>query len=370
MDAESLLKTKKGFAKRMARKSKRKNGILTPNPLTLTCYGVSVAALVVSVVALVFVADLRTSAVTVGSALPAPEFRIKKNMITLGDGTPCVVSAAIPEGMKLMTSKAKRVEGRFHMIRVGDKRIALDAPQISNTSCAPPFAVGARWKQPFNIIIDPTNDAGIPRDLIVDHLWRAAKEWESRLEQIVINAQDTSGCADGFDMNSPDGKNEVMFGFIEEPGVLAMASTWGVFGGPVGDREIVEMDILYNLHFPWGNAASDPDAFGIWNVGSHEFGHGYGFGHTLGVPTSTMHATVNAGETQKRDLHPCEAAALCQHYGENHQCAANGFPNLQAFVDVGAQSRCGVFPGGPNGASAVGVGVGTSLVCMMVAAMA
>ncbi len=349
--------------------ARRNRGRTTITYLNLACYAIAIAALVLAIVAFVRVDEVRTTAIAAGPSMSIPVFRIENNMITLNDGTVCVESAGLPPGKKPLKSKATRLEGRFKMIRVADLKTLDEGPEIQNVSCVPPIVEGARWRQPFEVIIDPTNSDGISRDLIVNHLWRGANEWESRLSQTVMTGQDTSGCVDGFDNDSPDGKNEVMFGFIEEPSVLAITVLWGIFGGPLNEREILESDIMFNLHFDWGNAAANSNVHGIWNIGSHEFGHKYGMGHSPGTSSSTMHPTAVAGETKKRDILQCEADALCELYGDNGPCAANTDTHLQPFIDVGTQSRCGVFPSGPNDASAVGAGTVMSIACMMVAVM-
>ncbi len=216
-------------------------------------------------------------------------------------------------------------------------------------SCASHIAEGAIWRAPHEVIIDPTNDDGIPRQLFVDMISAAVHEWESRLHFTVVSGQDTEGCVDGFDGDSPDGKNEIMFGFVQEQGVLAMTVIWGIFGGPVQDREILETDIIFNLHFPWGNASVNPNVFDIFNIGSHEHGHAMGEGHT-NQNGATMAPTASAGETEKRDLLPCEANGFCEAYdGVKAGCAGHSGPTITPFIDVGFQSRCGGVPSGPAG---------------------
>lgn len=275
----------------------------------------------------------------------APIFRIERNMMKLSDDVMCVESAAVPPGMKTKFG-AKRVEGRFHLLRAQPKghhrSTSMDqAPVVG--SCSNHISEGARWKVPHKVLIDPTNGDGISRQLFVDAMWKSVQEIESRLDQTIIEGQDQTTCVDGFDSNSPDGKNEFMFGFIEEPGVLAVTVIWGTFSGPINQREIVETDILFNLHFPWGNASIDSQAFGLHNIGTHEVNHAYGEGHTQ-THLATMFPTASPGETHKRDLLACEGTGLCDLYGEGGKCVAGTGTGVAPFVDIGNGSRCGAGP--------------------------
>ena len=190
-----------------------------------------------------------------------PVVRIERNMIELSEGVYCVESASMPASHP----ERRRVESRIMMLYAKDFKGAADEALPNQThvgaSCANHIAEGAVWRNPHELIIDPTNDDGIPRQLFVDMVSASVHEWESRLHFTVVSGQDTDGCVDGFDSDSPDGKNEIMMGFVEEPGVLAMTIIWGIFGGPLQDREILETDIIFNLHFPWGNASVNPTVF-------------------------------------------------------------------------------------------------------------
>ena len=322
---------------------KRRNDAGKKVKVILLIGAVAVIALVLAIVALVL---LGSSQATMLAQMPAPVLpvvRIERNMIKLAEGVFCVESASMPASHPVR----RRVESRIMMLYEKDfKRAAADDEALPNqthvgAACSNHIAEGAIWKSPHEVIIDPTNDDGIPRQLFVDMVSASVHEWESRLSTTVVTGQDTDGCVDGFDGDSPDGKNEIMMGFIEEPGVLAMTIIWGIFSGPIGDREILETDIIYNLHFPWGNASINPNVNDIHNIGSHEHGHAMGEGHN-NVAGATMFSTASAGETHKRDLLTCEANGLCEAYGGvKGVCTAQSGTTIIPFIDVGFQSRCG-----------------------------
>ena len=305
---------------------------------------VALIALALAIVALVMQGSTQAAMLAQRPKPVLPVVRIERNMVKLAEGVYCVESAAMPESHAVR----RRVESRIMMLYEKDFKRSADEVLPNQThvgaSCSNHIAEGAIWKSPHEVIIDPTNDDGIPRQLFVDMISASVHEWESRLATTVVAGQDTDGCVDGFDGDSPDGKNEIMMGFVEEPGVLAMTIIWGIFGGPIGDREILETDIIFNLHFPWGNASVNPNVFDIFNIGTHEHGHALGEGHN-NVAGATMFPTASAGETHKRNLLTCEANGLCEAYsGVKAVCTAQSGTTIIPFVDVGFQSRCGGTP--------------------------
>lgn len=333
--------------------------------MRLFCVGIILASFVMAIIALVRIDTYVNQSAPApapappplmgGQAAPVrlPVVRLGKNLVKLEDDSYCVESAGMPPGMKPKFSKATRAEGRIHALRVADPTKPKPKPnpqdELPTTgSCSVHISEGTIWRSPYKVIIDPTNNQGISRQLFVDMAWRSVMEWETRLTQTVVEGQDTDGCVDGFDDDSPDGKNEWMMGFDEEPGVLAKAIIWGIFSGPINQREILEVDVIFNLHFPWGNATVDGNVFDIQNVGTHEHGHCMGEGHTE-TAGATMFATASSGETSKRSLLDCEAYGLCEAYGEplSPSCLGKSGSTVTPFIDVGPQSRCGVPPNGP-----------------------
>ena len=231
------------------------------------------------------------------------------------------------------------VRGVVHMLYV-DGYFSNDASPNGSSipateSCSEPLLAGLQWDTTFEWIIDPTNSNGISRNLIVNALWHSTNEIERRLIGSVITGQDTDGCADGIDTDSPDGKNEIMFVPIEEAGVLAFMVGW------VSAGKLVNTDIAFNTHFTWGNASTDANVHDVENIGTHEIGHAYGMAH-ITVSLATMQATAAEGETHKRDLLPCEQVGLCDMYDQNPATSCESFNKaaLTAFIDVGSGSRC------------------------------
>ena len=51
--------------------------------------------------------------------------------------------------------------------------------------------------------------------------------WNTAAGTDVFGTRDDAGTVGGADEVSTDGKNEVMFGTIDDPGVIAVTITWG-----------------------------------------------------------------------------------------------------------------------------------------------
>lgn len=270
----------------------------------------------------------------------APHVRIESHWTRVEPG---VYDLGLATFVCPKTGKNERVRGAAHMLYANESNTAHSVgaasfdplPNTSATTCSVSLGANTRWVETLEWIIDPSNGDGIPRDLIVDSLWNAVNQFERRLPSAVMLGQDTSACADGIDFDSPDGKNEIMFGFIDEPGILAVMIGWTNSQG-----RLVNTDILFNLRFEWGNGDADTTVYDIENVATHEVGHAYGQGH-IDVEGATMQPTASRGETRKRDLLACEAAGLCTMYGESSDaCSALSRPAVPRFVDVGPGSRC------------------------------
>ncbi len=186
--------------------------------------------------------------------------------------------------------------------------------------CFEPFSEGSRWKMREDFVIDSTNNQGLTEKYFLDMNWLAICEWDSKLNFRIFGNRDNNSIADGPDEISPDGKNEIQFGFIDEPNVIAFTTVWGIFDGPIINREIIEADILYNLNFQWGNVSTtEGRIMDGQSIGTHELGHYIGTGHTPNAD-ATMFNNANFRETKKRSLLPCEIEGLCIHYGESETC--------------------------------------------------
>jgi hypothetical protein len=202
----------------------------------------------------------------------------------------------------------------------GDKKPKPPRDEVS--SCWAPLAKGAVWKEVEPWQLDPTNAAGLDEAYLLDRMAGDIDKWEDATD----GAMDDAAAADVLglpslvrgvtaDSDSPDGKNEVLFGSIDEPGVIAVTIVWGVFGGPPKSRQLVEWDMVFNQDdFAWSTdgAAGTMD---FENISTHELGHSFGLGHPDDTCIEeTMYAYADYGETKKRDLNAGDIAGANELY--------------------------------------------------------
>ena len=179
----------------------------------------------------------------------------------------------------------------------GDKDPAAD--------CYSHLARGAKWKTAENWLLNPANSSGLSGTDLLNITSGAFGEWETEAGADIVGAGLLTSDVLVADEVSPDGLNETYFGDIAEPGVIAVAITWGYFGGPPKDRELIEMDQVYDeVDFAW-SSTGEAGKMDYENIAQHEIGHSVGMGHTstsADCLEQTMYPTASNGETSKRDL--------------------------------------------------------------------
>lgn len=157
------------------------------------------------------------------------------------------------------------------------------------------MARGARWKATESYVTDIINPA----------TETALETWDSQIAFDLFGSQDPSAVVDGADTIAPDGKNELYFGPIDEPGVIGVTIVWGYFSGPTFARELIEWDmILDNTDFAWGDATINPTLMDYQDILTHELGHSSGMADIYDASCSevTMYGYGTEGEIKKRDL--------------------------------------------------------------------
>jgi hypothetical protein len=171
--------------------------------------------------------------------------------------------------------------------------------------CYAAYARGARWKNKERFLIAYANNQGLSTNFIQSTFNTAVREWNSADSQgVIFGSLDTQNVAEGFDMENPDGRNEVHFAYLSEPGVLAVTIVWGIFSGPEGDREIFEWDQIYNENYRWGDVTQNSNLNDLQNTVTHELGHASGLRDIYDSSCShvTMYGYAATGETKKRTL--------------------------------------------------------------------
>jgi hypothetical protein len=175
-----------------------------------------------------------------------------------------------------------------------------------------------KWVEaPINYIINPLNLDGLSVDFIVKAISAGAEEWDSYVGGSLFGSYTVDFSAT-LDINGPDGKNEILFGYYPEEGVIGLTVVWGYFTGPPPTRKIIEFDILFNITYIWGDASLDPTIMDLQNIATHELGHGIGLADLYETTCSeeTMYGYSIEGETNKRDLNYGDISGLQELYGK------------------------------------------------------
>ncbi len=203
--------------------------------------------------------------------------------------------AIIPLGSAF--DNGREVQG-FAMIHYKDNYAKAGGSKGNPESSYYAFlAKGAKWKvaEPY-VVANDVSSVLVAQDL---------ETWDNQVSFNIFGDENTALEVDGVDADSPDGKNEVMFGEISDPGAIAIAIVWGIFGGPPQNRELVEWDVVFdNVDYLWGDGSQDPTVMDFENIATHEFGHAVGLNDLYGSQYSeqTMYGYANYGETKKRTL--------------------------------------------------------------------
>ena len=184
-------------------------------------------------------------------------------------------------------------------------------PPKNDDKCYSYLANGAEWRDYEWYTVDPTNSRDLDETEVENLIAGAIGKWGDAAGKTVgdggykeiIGPQKYTNEVDGIDTVSADGKNEVLFGSIDEPSAIAVTVVWFYSDGPPKNRELVEWDMLFDqVDYDW----STEGAAGFMdfdNILTHEMGHAFGMGH---APDSCMEETMypyaGLGETLKRDL--------------------------------------------------------------------
>ena len=190
----------------------------------------------------------------------------------------------------------------------GDKDVKCYAHIVKNV----------KWKNVEDYIVDPSNNAGLAVTEVETNIANAIAEWEDPNSDgsVVLNilGDKVSGTIEplliGVDTN---GKNEILFGDIAQPGAIAVNILWYARGGP--DRGLVEWDQVYDDEdFGWSfNGASGVMDF--LNIATHEVGHATGLAHPDNSCTEeTMYYQAGVGETKKQTLNSGDIAGILDLY--------------------------------------------------------
>lgn len=236
----------------------------------------------------------------VSVAIPQHAVEVAPDVFSLGTA---VVEGKSVEGMMLV----HRREGAKPANPGGGKGGA--------SKCSALLARGAKWKAAEPWVLNPANSNGLTDSFLLSNTALNIQKWEDAASANILGEGSLTAAPLVADEVSPDGVNEIYFGSIGEPGVIAVTITWGIFGGAPGSRELVETDQVYDeVDFAW-SGAGEAGKMDYENISTHELGHGLGMGHPDDSCTEeTMFRFSTEGETKKRDLHTGDVAGIAGLY--------------------------------------------------------
>ena len=174
-------------------------------------------------------------------------------------------------------------------------------------SCFSYLASGAAWRSAEDWLVDTS---GVPVSDMDGLIANDVATWENAAGANIFG---TGSVDDSYDAvtSTTDERNGAEFAPIADAGVIAVTYTWGVFGGPPKNRQLVEWDMIFDSDsFSWASDGS-PGSMDFSNIDTHELGHAMGLGHPSNTCTEeTMYAFASNGETKKRDLNAGDVAGI------------------------------------------------------------
>lgn len=170
--------------------------------------------------------------------------------------------------------------------------------------------MGVKWKQTnMPYYVNPTN-SGLDANFVSSTFNTSINTWDDATGYDLFGAGSVNT---GLSYGDQDYNNTIAFGLYNDPGVIAVTSTWYMRRG----KEIVEFDMLYNTAFNWGDAKVDPTLMDLENIATHELGHGIGLLdiYTDSCSSVTMFGYGTEGEVDKRSLETADIEGLQIMYG-------------------------------------------------------
>lgn len=218
----------------------------------------------------------------------------------------------------------KAVEG-FAIIHQKESHAKPSGTRPGTTTCYGYLAKGAKWKMVEPWVVNSFNSRGLDPNAVFNLLSAAIAKWKDATDGIVGNGTGVDVLGPGFitadflaaDTSSPDNQNEVYFADIADSNAIAVTIVWGIFGGPVSGRQLVEWDQIYDdVTFDWSAGSTGVTGkMDFDNIATHELGHSVGLADLYNTCVDeTMYGYSSNAETIKRDLNSGDIAGINSLY--------------------------------------------------------
>lgn len=179
------------------------------------------------------------------------------------------------------------------------------------------FGKPLQWTAQESWVVNPDNNDGLSDNEVLTTLETGFSAWDTAAETTILGSGSITDDILEADTTSTDGKNEIYFADISEPGVIGVTITWAVVNGPPFAKGLVEMDQVYDdVSFDFA-IDGDPSKMDLVSVGTHEIGHGIGMGHTSLddlCKEQTMYPYTSYGSTNERTLEDGDIAGIQNLY--------------------------------------------------------
>lgn len=190
------------------------------------------------------------------------------------------------------------------------------------SKCYGHLARGTKWKTTKDYVVNNSNNWGIRSTFILHTLDMSITKWEiaADVDPETFGRGKRTHKTLVADHYMPDGVNEVYFDSLH-PGTIAYTVVWGIFKGPVSQRELVEWDQVYNDNLPWSVCDPDcPGAYDFESIATHETGHSFGMEDLYKKKCSdqTMYGYGFPDDTSKRDLEDGDMNGIWILYNEQN----------------------------------------------------
>lgn len=203
-------------------------------------------------------------------------------------------------GIAYDTKSNSFVEGYAFVHKKGQVKNSNAKPSKKGPACYAVMATGAKWKtiEPWEVF----PGAGLDGVFLLDKLNFSIDTWETVAETSNILGGGSLGTGPVVNPYILDNKNQVSFGDLDS-GTIAITVVWGVFNGPIFNRQLVAWDQIYNTNYQWSDSG-ESNKMDFWNIATHELGHSMGLSDIYNSSCSevTMYGYSTYGETKKQSL--------------------------------------------------------------------